>query len=1100
MFGKGQPRWLEALKLPSEKAKVKFREAMEGMTHNQRMATMVELGRRGLLADGSAERARDVIAGMRQAQFFERYLALNSCHGSRDTEHVLEAIRDRSETLRAIAARMIVIYGSDAEIFKAFGLINKSTLKSFVKQLNKRKRFAVIDQILKTLESTEPIQFAAMLPYGSEEFVQAHWPTVESDCTELEWTRLARNKQKYAQERMLNLVDSTPDYDPQVRHQAVSVLNVFAKVHASGTIELVNALLRICSITQLQLANLVAAYPIEMARLAVEQEDRISVDFSRAFPKIKDENLLAALIRKYPPHWGIAQVLKKLPVVARSRVYDELASMWRSEGDGVIDDAILEVLPGDIRVREARAHLAMESLSSHPQLQMQYAAFLPWQEARDVLKPFIRDPDPLLRALGWRCLIAALRYNREHLGLVLEEIRQKKNEQDPVKYSIFDSLSQLPPAVFKIEYLTNLGGAVQDVLDSRDLSTSTASCVETLLLKLVPFHPQWSSTTLAIFWRQRGASASSSAVWQVNEREALQIEEQIIPVLKQWNRKEYDHFVLTAAASFGPRLKVTKQITTLLRSIVVESRDQYSSERGLSLLAQYAFDTLKDVVPSMLERDPSWGTKQKVVDYLVRYRQDLLTPFLGGKAHRGRFNTGKNRVVPQLNYSAIFLSDAQQKLYADALNSMASDDDNKRYENFFVIANLSRLHDVPIKYLTRFLKQPAGSQVAILALSRLDDGRGMPLLVGALDNPETAAIATYALRTALLKMSADDAIEIIQRAPRTQVTIFKEIVRLLGDIKSDEAFAELCKIAGEEIHRDVRVALLRAYWNHLDRKEAWDALREAVNNPEEAIAYTAIRTPANRLSKEGQRSIVSLLLGGLRHQSARVRLKTLERLYGMPVPDADMALLDAIIELLGSDIPEECRAAAGALIRLYPHKAVTALPKAAEAIMGKRLNIRTLVEVVEYALQTQRTRFIPGVYATFVMLEKDPLTLMLRARLAVNSMPWTELALWLTELDGKKLLHADLLQEIGAQLLNSTRPDFEELVEFEAELRNAESDVLKRVSLYALQAQSGERHGWNEERLARLESYRADSSSYIAEVAQFILPEEEDLLRSLSKI
>lgn len=1101
MFGKGQPRWRDALKLSSEKAMARFQEFIEGATHRQRFAAAVELGRLTLIEGSDGQRAREIVSSMRQGNFAQRYVALNSCYGSRDTEHIVESVADRSETLRTVARSMIAIYGSDAEVRKTFELSTRANRQAFLRQLKKRKRWAVVDQILESLEISSLSEFATLLPYGSLNFVTSHWPRIEKQCSSIDWERLARNQREFCFERMIALVDATPDFDSRVVANAVAVIEVLSKARFAGAMQLVEALLRISSLSRLAVHPMLRAFPSQTARLAVGDTDRVYLDFLTTYPKIEDHDLLLELIKRYPPRYGIVPILKKLPAVARRKVYDELSAMWRSDGDGVIEEAILELMPTDIRVREARAHLALESLHAHPQIRMQYAPLLPWQEAGEVLKPYLGDPDVQLRMVAWSSLIVALRYHRDELSGVLDQIKQSKRELDPIKQTIFESLSKLPPVIYKSEHLAALASVIQDALDSKDLSVNTAYFIESLLLSLMPFYPEWAATRIAHVSQERGDRGRYGNTWRINEQQALQIEAKIVPVLQQWSRKEYESFVITTANLLGKRLKVTKQILKLLRDIVLDGGQQSSREEAFSLLRRNAFESLRELIPLMLQKDSSWGTKQDVVDYMVRYRQDLLTPFLGTKKHKGRFHSGRNCVVPNLSHRAIFLSAGQQKIYVEALDSMASNDDSRRFENFFVISNLSKIPDLPVKYLTRFLQRPAEAHKAIQALGLLDEGGGVPLLVESLDDPALASVAIYALRKRLLKMPDEEAIKIILSASRDQVTIFKEVVRLLGEVGSEEAYAELLLIAEMNLHRDVRVALLRALWNHLDRSESWQILQHAVNEPEEVVAYTAVRTPDYGLSAEGRDALLSLLHGGLIHQSPRVRLKTLERLSRMPVSDPSLKLLDAIIDSLGSAVPEECRRAGFVLTDSYAHKSLIALPNAATAVMHKRLNIKTLIECIEGSLNFQRSRIVQGVYPTIAALEEDPLTLTLRARLAVVSMPWHQLAQWLKDLDDRKQLHPDLIHEVGSQLKQSLRHDFEQVVELETELRKTDSDPLKRIALYALEAQCEEElDGWNAERLERLESFRRDSSPYIAEVAQFILPEAEEALRALQSL
>ena len=52
----------------------------------------------------------------------------------------------------------------------------------------------------------------------------------------------------------------------------------------------------------------------------------------------------------------------------------------------------------------------------------------------------------------------------------------------------------------------------------------------------------------------------------------------------------------------------------------------------------------------------------------------------------------------------------------------------------------------------------------------------------------------------------------------------KEVVRLLGELRSDAAYAALLALDAPTLHRDIRIALLRALWDHLEREETWGAI------------------------------------------------------------------------------------------------------------------------------------------------------------------------------------------------------------------------------------------------------------------------------------
>src|SRR5581483_861530 len=102
------------------------------------------------------------------------------------------------------------------------------------------------------------------------------------------------------------------------------------------------------------------------------------------------------------------------------------------DGEGCVPPALLAVLPGELRVAEARRHLALPVLTTRPLVRAAYFAFLPWDEARDGLRGWFQHPEAEMRAAAWGALTAAARYHASRLGELLALVRQRKNEQDPV--------------------------------------------------------------------------------------------------------------------------------------------------------------------------------------------------------------------------------------------------------------------------------------------------------------------------------------------------------------------------------------------------------------------------------------------------------------------------------------------------------------------------------------------------------------------------------------------------------------------------------------------------------------------------------------------
>ncbi|WZB75307.1 hypothetical protein WJ972_01680 [Achromobacter insuavis] len=166
-------------------------------------------------------------------------------------------------------------------------------------------------------------------------------------------------------------------------------------------------------------------------------------------------------------------------------------------------------------------------------------------------------------------------------------------------------------------------------------------------------------------------------------------------------------------------------------------------------------------------------------------------------------------------------------------------------------------------------------------LGRADAGRGVAALMQALDDGRVhrhLCLASIPDEPAPARV-----LDLLGRVPRGKITVAKEIIRLAGDLRTDGAFAFLARIEAEpRLHPDVVIALMRAYWNFLDRPEVWQRLHAAARNEQPALARATIRIPPVGLAPDSQRALsrhLALLLG---HPDAQIRKETLERLIAMP--------------------------------------------------------------------------------------------------------------------------------------------------------------------------------------------------------------------------
>jgi len=408
------------------------------------------------------------------------------------------------------------------------------------------------------------------------------------------------------------------------------------------------------------------------------------------------------------------------------------------------------------------------------------------------------------------------------------------------------------------------------------------------------------------------------------------------------------------------------------------------------------------------------------------------------------------------------------------------------------LAALPALDPTPIVQLADLhASRLAARDVALRALGRLDAGQGIPILLGAL-NDDRARIAIYALRRALLQMPTAQALALLRGVPRRRVTVAKEVVRLLGELPGGVAYTDLLAMAGEDIHRDVRVALLRALWDHLERPETWPVLEQAAISDDAALAAGVIRIPADRRSPEILRRLARLLALLLGHSAPQVRLDTLQRCTTLPITDPDRVLLPPLFQACGSPLPDERTAAARAVFATYAGRHAGLVGDTVRQLLPNRRALVSMVRALQAILPWYRGHMLPTARAVLTVLRRDPLTAVLQVEVAVSALLWNETLDLLRHWAATDVLHADIVTTaVSAIQASAQRATPDDLAAVETRLRGEADPRLRRIALAALIAQAQAPRGWDTERLARLQSYRADPTPLVAAAAQFTLPLDE---------
>lgn len=1068
--------------------------------HDERMRRMVAVGRDAR----SKPAAKEAISELTRGPFFERMLALQSVYGSGDGGLAARAALDRSAIIRGRSLRLVALFAEDAAIAAVFKDLRRSLRLPLLRHLRRRRRFGPVDACLEWLVACGDRELARVLPLGSAECVWRHAQQAFERGTPGQWGRLARFHPTTAVSLLVRRAESPGSDEHWFRPVASAVIAALSTCQPDAALRLARLASDRCSAGLLPLRGLARSRPNEVAALILATEDEICAWSNWPRPdRLDEERLLVLLSRRpgllpQPDRW-----LRHLPPVKRVDALDAAGSNWR-DPTGAVSPAVLGLLPSERRIAEARRHVQLPSLAATPALRLPYMALLPWEEACGGTTAYIGHPDPALRSAALFALIGSVRYERGRLADVLALLQGRKNEQDPVRLAMLTALAGLPVPAFESGLLDATAAVLRQALDAPDFSAATGAAAQRLLVRLLPRHPRWASGWFEVLARERVAVAFSDLESRCNDAQAAALAEALGPLLRAWSTRERDGALLALAQGLGARLRTFEVLHPHLERIARESRGCWSPA-ALALLARHASRRFAALVPRLLRDDHSWGVQPQVYAFLHRRRQELLGPYLGRKAWAGRFSTGKTRFVLPLVSGFQRWCPAQQETFAKTLREVADPADRER-DSWTVLLAVRQLAAMPAADHGCLIRlggdgsRPAVRDGSLRALASLDDGAGVATLVDALSD-ERARVAAYALRPAVLDMPPSEAVALLRKAPFGKLTVAKEVLRLVGDLRGDESFALLRALAAEAattaesarrpVHRDLRVALLRAYWGHLDRAEAWEEIDRAATDSDPALVSGVIRMPSDRMSpKERERfaAVVTRLLG---HPDPSVRCRVLTRLAGDPLPDSQGTVLGSALPRLQSSIPDEVTAAARAVTQLGNSSTAQRIASAIASMTKDRRAQRAFLDALTSCLRFDRARLVPVARAALVSLAPDSLADAHRVVLAITALSGEEQATAVRAFAQQNRLTADVLQAGMAALGALAAGPSATQVECLLTAFDQDSDEgLRRLALAALVELGESRHGagWTPQRLARLRAFRQDPAALVAAAAQFTLP------------
>jgi hypothetical protein len=1075
-------------------------QELETLTHAQRMRHMVELGRASVQDPTNAQ----LLLQMEQDDFYQRWLAIHACYGSRDAAHIQRASNDSSRLIRLATLKLAPLVCNDEQVLLILRQLGPDLLAPMLRNLRKRKRYAVIDTFLAGLVN-EPF-FYRLFAFGSPDFVARFAEQFWQGSHPGNWHRLARSHPEHVTTHLLDNLSQQNNPDRQQLFYANSVLSALISSAPDQALRLVRAFTHHFSLNELSFQSLLRKMPAETLDLILASPNPITLSYWQ-LPRMNGARFIA-LSKQYPDqihlYWGITKLLRHLPWQERLAVYEAVRDIL-VDSNGLLSVEIISLLPAAQREQEGRRHLALSSLASLPAQRLPYATFLPWDEARTLLDPYLRSPDANLRATVLETLCQSVHFQRAHLPELLTLLRERRREQEPVRVAMIKGLSKLPTNIWHQEHVADLEQIIADALNAPDISHGTITLLFALTTILTLQLGTWGAEQFARVARQSGVIHTVTG--RYSKDLAHHLAPALQPVFRSWQQHENEGALILFLYLFRKRFRIFNELVEILEQMLRQTQSADFVRHVLPHLIKERPELAASLIPELLAADPSFITLEPVSTYLHKHRQDLLTPFLGQQAYAGHFSTGKTYSLLPLKQGFHRWTATQQEIFAQTLEAYMADEGLSQKQLTEAIEQLACLPAISGERLIALARdeRPFVRDYALKLLYTLDDrDQSIPALLEALAD-ERASRAIIVLRAYLKTLPNQAALEILRSVPLKQVTVAKETIRLIGLLKSEAAYQELLRLQEQDLHRDVRVALLSALWNYPEQPETWQILETAARSEDTTIALASLRLqPLSSyatkhlahlqpylLSIFTQQRLMALQAMLIVDERSEVSNTMLANMLRIPAADNNNVLLRHALSALNSPFSKTSRYIARAVF-------LTALASdtllIGEAIRSVHPNRRALAAIVDELCSAPRknSQVLPTVYAVLAALSDDPLTIGLRLKLAIAALPMQEVAAQLTQAVGSSEWHAEVLTSIYEALENVDEyRRVEDLAELERLLATSEQAELRRIALAALLALC-EASNWTATRLDQLRQYRNDPSPLVAMAAQFTLPDLEE--------
>lgn len=867
----------------------KLMRELDRLDHHERVATLIERARKLPAPELDA-----LCDGLGRGDVAQRLLALHVARLRDDLRFAWRLLDDASLAVRGFAARLI---GRRAATIPADTLdrLDAASLALLMREVCRRPRTPdaelparVAEGLVEGLLARERLgEAAVLLPRCRPTWIAAHlddvaWP-------EVVWMRLARYRSALMVELIAAMFEREQERPDLVwrrfgaalwcrlAHEQPRVVMAWVDRHADVDalpVELSSALPLLLRVDPSWMVRTLAT------RIAYVARSGLPRGLSRRAREVADaelEPLCRGLARVAPLMLG--QLLAQLPYPRRGALFEHAVAPldttrieWPS--------SLLAVLPTPQRDREAARMLGLARAVTDASWRRELLGMREISEVRELLERESRAAQASDRAEAHAALIRSSKRSRAGMPETLAWLGRLRNEQDPVRMVILQTLTELPGHRFDDPAALEL--VIAPLFDARDTSHSTRAYAARIAQRLMVAHATFPSSpcfayALQVLERlagQQGTPDLPDLSRNLPRGAELRIVDALLPWIEAAEQRQQTQHLFRLWYALGKRAWNIPALAKLLATAIWQGSKSSAGWYAEQWIRDPA--TRDERVRELVKRDRSALYLAGVFNHCHRRRQTLLVDRFAAAPPRGRFHDGKLAIVPHVTDGFARWSTPLQRLYLEFIATAEASPKQFSTTRASLVAlrayvPLTRVEDLGAALAS---KEVPVQEAALAALVWVDDpSPALPILLEHLDG-DRARVAMYAMpRLARLmpRSRMVDALAELLARPKLKVTVHKEALRLLGQLATPHALALLRATWAQPLHRDVRIATMHAARALLSQPDAWLLLGEAARDPDEDIARALVETPMHTIAQAHRGRYLATMLGVGEHPSMVAR-------------------------------------------------------------------------------------------------------------------------------------------------------------------------------------------------------------------------------------